>query len=473
MISVWAVLAAAVCTVSYYVYFPRGMTPIFPDVPPCYCYLPLFACLFDGTAVEEFGECPPSTRMATPLWIDADPSGLVWTGLDCDDDLALLAALALHGRGAVELVSVTVCGGNAPLGHTWDDAVRLWEFVGWERAESSKDDRESGRGILGPTMGHGWNEMQPGASLLRLYHRLFGDDDPVTRGGDSAADAERALSLYLGSSVDDSDGGNVTSRPRSRNVLMLGPPTNLARALSRMSDETMSEVAENAHIFLMGGELTNSTLDLNFRTDRGSARKIVQADVPKTIIPVQTCAQVAITSEHLDRLGCSAESDLAVCALMPKMRQQVALMPVFVNPAVGERLPPGGRWRASTDIGRGFVPWDLVALLAVSHPHEFSEWEYHRVSLPECAGGEPCDGTMRLLEDIGRTFDGSDWRGVVRVPHKVRNETRLVELMLDLVGDVTTENERPHMSWGYFGDLKGTGMVTVSFLYILFKMRRL
>ena len=61
----------------------------------------------------------------------------------------------------------------------------------------------------------------------------------------------------------------------------------------------------------------------------------------------------------------------------------------------------------------------------------------------------------------------------MRVPHKVRNETRLVELMLDLVGDATTENERPHMSWGYFGDLKGTGMVTVSFLYILFKMRRL
>jgi hypothetical protein len=27
-----------------------------------------------------------------PLWIDTDPSGLVWTGLDCDDDLAVLVS---------------------------------------------------------------------------------------------------------------------------------------------------------------------------------------------------------------------------------------------------------------------------------------------------------------------------------------------------------------------------------------------
>ena len=406
--------------------------------------------------------------MATSLWIDTDPSGLVWTGLDCDDDLALLAALALHGRGTIELVSVTICGGNAPLRHTWDDAVRLWEYIGWRR------DNENSRDVFKPTMGHGWNEMQPGVSLLRLYHRLFGDVDRVTRGADSTTDAEHALSLYLGSSSDDHNGADLTnSRSRRRNVLTLGPPTNLARALSSMSEETQSDVSEHAHIFLMGGELTNSTLDLNFRTDRRSARQVIQADVPKTIIPIQTCAQVAITSEHLGRFDCSAESDLAVCALMAKMRQQVALMPMFVNPSVKKRLSPGGRWRISPDIDRGFVPWDLVALLAVSHPHEFSEWEYHRVSFPECAGGEPCDGTMRLLEDIGRTFDGSDWRGVVRVPHKVRNGTRLVELMLDLVGNITTENERPHISWGYIGDLRGTGIATFSFLYILFKMRRI
>ncbi|EJK62640.1 hypothetical protein THAOC_16739 [Thalassiosira oceanica] len=414
--------------------------------------------------------------MAASLWIDTDPSGLVWTGLDCDDDLALLAALALHGRGAIELDSVSICGGNAPLRHTWDDAARLWEFVGWKRTEPSSQAHEDGRGIFKPTMGRGWNEMQPGVSLLRLYHRLFGDDPVTTRGGagDSTADAEHALSLYLRSSSDDDHiGANQTSRPRRRNVLMLGPPTNLARALSRMSEKTQLDVTEHAHIFLMGGELTNSTLDLNFRSDRRSARQIIQADVPKTIIPIQTCAQVAITSEHLESFGCSAESDLAVCALMSKMRQQVTLMPLFVNPSVKERLPPGGRWTASPGIDRGFVPWDLVALLAVSHPHEFSEWEYHRVSFPECAGGEPCDGTMRSLEDIGPAFGGSDWRGVVRVPHKVRNETRLVELMLDLVGNITTENERPHMSWGYIGDLKGIGIATLSFLYISFRLRRL
>jgi hypothetical protein len=30
----------------------------------------------------------------TYLWVDADPLGLVWTGLDGDDDLVIIAVLA-------------------------------------------------------------------------------------------------------------------------------------------------------------------------------------------------------------------------------------------------------------------------------------------------------------------------------------------------------------------------------------------
>lgn len=43
------------------------------------------------------------------LWLDADPSGLTWTGLDCDDDLALLCAVALERRG---LSGVQITGGG-------------------------------------------------------------------------------------------------------------------------------------------------------------------------------------------------------------------------------------------------------------------------------------------------------------------------------------------------------------------------
>lgn len=55
------------------------------------------------------------TSSSTPsLWIDADPSGLYQTGLDCDDDLAILIAIALHQRQIINLTGLSICGGNAP-----------------------------------------------------------------------------------------------------------------------------------------------------------------------------------------------------------------------------------------------------------------------------------------------------------------------------------------------------------------------
>ena len=63
-------------------------------------------------------------------WIDADPSGLVWTGLDCDDDLALIAAKALAEAGEMEMAGLSICGGNAPLAHTWPHALKLLQTIG-------------------------------------------------------------------------------------------------------------------------------------------------------------------------------------------------------------------------------------------------------------------------------------------------------------------------------------------------------
>ena len=64
------------------------------------------------------------------VWLDFDPAALVTTGLDVDDDLALLALLALQRRGRLNLVGVSITAGNAALRDTLDNARRLLQLTG-------------------------------------------------------------------------------------------------------------------------------------------------------------------------------------------------------------------------------------------------------------------------------------------------------------------------------------------------------
>ena len=47
-------------------------------------------------------------------------------------------------------------------------------------------------------------------------------------------------------------------------------------------------------------------------------------------------------------------------------------------------------------IGDAFVPWDVVAVLAVAEPELFGEWREFEVTVPPCAGAEPCGGTVAV-----------------------------------------------------------------------------
>ena len=65
---------------------------------------------------------------------------------------------------------------------------------------------------------------------------------------------------------------------------MLGPCTNLARALRRapwLAGHLKSAV-------LMGGELTGRRLDLNFISDRAAARDVISGNFPTVIVPIQS-----------------------------------------------------------------------------------------------------------------------------------------------------------------------------------------
>ena len=405
-----------------------------------------------------------------PLWIDSDPSGLYHTGLDCDDDLAILVALSLHQRRIINLEGLSICGGNAPLRHTWNDIQMLWKYVdGYQIVEG-----------VSPVKGYGWKSMQGPIKLLKLYNNYFLSDVHDSQDA-SIAIAERALDAATQQHAEQ-------GRRNSINILTLGPPTNVANAIQHNKDIIHSI----EHIYLMGGELTNSKLDLNFRSDVTSARIILESNIPKTIIPIQTCAQVSVTESWLSSLKCNDESSssssadndtkqmkkkLAVCAYMSKMKQQLKWMPIFVNQAVKKRMIPSSSslsssdvhyWKVSPNIDVGFIPWDIVALLSITHPHEFLDWKYHRVNIPRCDknNSNRCDGRMKLIEDLGNEFLGGNWSGVVRIPHRIHNETRLLEIMLDLVKDieVSVSSQQPRMQLGFIADFVGFGIATCMFL---------
>ena len=366
-----------------------------------------------------------SSSMAS-LWIDADPSGLYQTGLDCDDDLAILIAIALHQRQVLNLTGLSICGGNAPLKHTYDNAQTLWKYInGYERT-----------GVQHPIKGYGWNSMQVGVKPLQYYNMLFPDVD----------DSDDAAMAILVQAADEHN-AKVT-------ILSLGPPTNIAKAIQQRRATINNNNIE--HIYLMGGELTNQQLDLNFRSDRASARIVIDADIPKTIIPIQTCGQVVITEEWISSLKCDQQQQLtrnsdekkilAVCAYLSKMKQQVRLMPRFVNKAVKDRMTieegegvSSYDWKPSPNLDRGFIPWDIIALLAISHPHEFDEWKYHRVSFPNCPSG------------------------------------RILEIMLDLISDIEVSSSSPllheQQQWGFGMDVvSGFSIATTMFVICCIKL---
>ena len=446
------------------------------------------------------------------LWIDADPSGLTWTGLDCDDDLAILMALALDGYGRHshaddgtggtrarrthsrtgtehKLEGISICGGNAPLKHTSANAQRLLGHV----SSSSFFDRDGinvasrrlpSQPLLLPR-GIGWRDMNVAWRSYRLFNRLSPDMESSDDAAHAILEAAAAAAPSAGDDNNNDDDGKLT-------VLMLGPPSNLARALaistssSARTNSTTDLSKQLHHVVLMGGELTGQKMDLNFMSDRAAARTVIETlDVPTTIVPIQTCGQVVVTEEWVRKFEDRCCPRAAACALLPKMRQQVRWMPHLVNKVVRKRYEGKNnldesrsrRWQPSPNLDRGFIPWDVLALLATARPDLFDRWEWHRASLPTCEDGgdensslhvgrEPCHGTMLL--GLGQTEEPDTYRGYVRIPHLVRNETEILdtaflELACSIDGRVV---EGDHQQPALLGGFLVTGLFSLG-LHVL------
>jgi hypothetical protein len=243
----------------------------------------------------------------------------------------------------------------------------------------------------------------------------------------------------------------MTLEPNTLTLLMLGPPSNLARAL-----QIEPKIAQRLRqVVLVGGELTGSDLDTNFRLDRGAVRAVLKAPVEKWLVPMQLSAQVVITEDWIKSFVddcCSKDKRAVACAHQQQMRLQTQIMPALFNPAIQAQMGKAHkmfqtrRWEkswqelASEDLSSGFIPWDITGVLVLARPKMFPQWRHAKVDAPPCAGGaEPCDGNMAVLDawkDNGfNSHKIGDWSGVVKMPieHNAKESLRVAARLLCMV----------------------------------------
>ena len=76
---------------------------------------------------------------------------------------------------------------------------------------------------------------------------------------------------------------------------------------------------------------------------------------------------------------------------------------------------------------------------------------------------------MLVKEEFGETFDGRDWTGIVRIPHKVRDEEKLIDLIFSLLNEVpATGLQHVALFWGFYNEI----LISVCFCVIIVQLFR-
>jgi hypothetical protein len=268
-----------------------------------------------------------------------DPSGLVASGLDFDDDLALLALLPGSRSKRTRITAVALTYGNAALGQVVMNARMLAQLVGLE-------------GFIG---------LYPGAEWAAAGARL----------------ATQATKYYT----------TALRRfpPRSMDVLATGPLTNLASTFVQDGAEGVVAGRMN-RLYFVGGDLNAAAAvhpSLNVLADRQAAAIVLAAPVAKVMIPAQTCLQVAFTATELQRLvpGYPKAGDcpwMAACEYAAALQAAVAASPPWRDLAY--RGAAYAQWRTPR-LERGFTVCDLVAVGALQYPDAFSDYAVIRAEM--------------------------------------------------------------------------------------------
>jgi inosine-uridine nucleoside N-ribohydrolase len=246
--------------------------------------------------------------------LDVDPG--------IDDAVALTMALF---DPRLEVVAVTAVGGN--VGATQATA-NLQAIVGY----------------LDPPRLPRIGNADDGTALPEKPYSIHGAD------GLGGIELPR-VQLHGGHSAEKVIWECLKAHPREITIVALGPPTNISRVLKR--DPSIAELIGD--LVICGGTVhaagnATPTAEFNFYCDPAAARHVIREPLTKTLVPLETTAQVLLGFELLAELPDE-----------------------FSRAGKAVRGMLGHAFRAQRQIlGReGICLHDVVALVAVTNPELF------------------------------------------------------------------------------------------------------
>jgi inosine-uridine nucleoside N-ribohydrolase len=211
----------------------------------------------------------PASSVALPkrVLIDTDPG--------VDDALALLYAMARHGR-ELDIQAITVVCGNVPV----DVATRNAKFV--------------------RTLG-GWNNLPIHSGAAEPLARPL--ELAVVHGSDGLGglNLPDAPSLYGDARL--AIANATASQGRGLHLIAIGPLTNLAKAL-QSDPNALTEVES---VVILGGAFDapgnkNRVAEFNFWVDPEAASIVLRATGKKLLIPLDICFQAVFDVTEFKRI---------------------------------------------------------------------------------------------------------------------------------------------------------------------------
>jgi len=295
--------------------------------------------------------CGGLKRFDRALIIDTDASGWTRFGMDVDDDIALLMALAdPHTR----ILDVTVTYGNAPASLCLANVKRLLRSV-------------SAQQEIPVHLGQD--------CYLALPRVCSTISDMSARSAASRAIVRRVMS----------------EPPNSVTLVALGPLTNIAAAF----EEEPAVAGRLKELFIVGGDLNPAATTLGRLLSQfywlphlDAAKRVFASPARIKLLPVSQLLPAALSLPQLlawgkcPRRPCLATELLgAMTAIIPMQSEHFRGM---YPPEKAASQPagdsPGSRMGYGTRPEEGVIPWDGVVMAAVLLPGAFSGWKPHAVS---------------------------------------------------------------------------------------------